>query len=54
MDIYKALYTRIFNAVTDALDALDSQNFGQAKHLLMQAQLDCEALYIQETEDSGR
>lgn len=40
---YKTLYFKLFNAITDALDAPD---FDAAKALLQQAQIDAEELYI--------
>ena len=35
MDEYKAPYLHLFNAVTDALEALKMQNYGFAKELLI-------------------
>ena len=35
---YQKLYTIIFNAVTDALNALDEQNAGQAKERYIDAE----------------
>ena len=31
-------YTTLFNGVTDAIAALDQQNFGQAKEILIRSQ----------------
>ena len=38
MEIYKKMYYRLFNAITDALAALEQQNFGTAAEILRQAQ----------------
>ena len=44
---YQKLYTIIFNAVTDALNALDEQNAGQAKEILRTAQQAAEERYME-------
>lgn len=49
--MYQKMYCRLFNAVTDALEELERQNYGQAKERLILAQQECEELYLQETED---
>lgn len=43
-------YTILFNAVTDAIAALDRQDFGQARALLVQGQQQAEDAYIAEAE----
>ena len=48
---YQKLYTRMFNAATDALNALEELNIGQAKELLRQAQLAAEEQYMEESEE---
>ena len=55
MDYQKA-YHLLFNAITDALDAMGAQNFGQARQLLISAQLQGEALFIEDSlqEDASR
>lgn len=40
------LYTTLFNAVTDALRALDKLNIGSAKEILLHAQLTTEGMFI--------
>ena len=40
------LHTKIFNAATDALDALDSLNIGLARELLRRAQQEAEEAYM--------
>ena len=44
--MYEKMYFTLFNAVTDALEAMEAQNFGQAKDLLIAAQQRCEELYL--------
>ena len=41
-------YTGLFNAVTDAIEALEQQNFGLAKDILIKAQQDAEELVLDE------
>ncbi len=38
MPNYKQLYFRLFGAAADAVEAIDSCNYGQAKELLIAAQ----------------
>ena len=44
--MYQKMYIRLFNAVTDALEEMQQQNFGAARALLVQAQQDCEEIYL--------
>lgn len=48
MESLPKCYTILFNAVTDALKAMDEQNFGTAKTLLLEAQKAAEAAYLTE------
>ena len=43
---YKKLYFHLFNAVTDALQAMEQQNYGQASSILMSAQQETEEMYL--------
>ena len=43
-------YTFLFNAVTDAIAAMDRQDFGQARALLVRGQQQAEDAYIGEAE----
>ena len=43
---YEKLYHLLFNAITDALEQMESQNFGTAKETLITAQQEAEALYM--------
>ena len=45
---YKKLYFHLFNAVTDALQAITQQNYGQAAALLISAQQETEEMYMDE------
>lgn len=46
MKVYEKMYYHLFNAVTDALEALASRNYGQAEELLKVAQQAGEEFYI--------
>ncbi len=43
-------YTVLFNAVTDALEALERQDFGTARALLERGQREAEDIYAQEAQ----
>ena len=49
---YQPLYHKLFNACTDALEAMEAQNFGQAKGILIAAQQEAEELFIDQEEPS--
>lgn len=46
MQIYKKAYLKMFNAVTDALEALESGESDKAIELLIRAQQDAEEIII--------
>ena len=48
--MYQEMYTHLFNAMTDALEALAAHNYGQAETLLRQAQLWAEERYLEQEE----
>ena len=43
---YQKLYFRLFNAITDALEALCRGEVEQTKKMLIRAQQDAEEMYI--------
>ena len=43
---YEKLYHLLFNAITDALEQMEQQNYGTAKNLLITAQQEAEAIYM--------
>ena len=43
---YEKLYHLLFNAITDALKQMESQNFGTAKETLITAQQEAGELYM--------
>lgn len=45
---YQKMYLKLFNRVTDALEQMAAQNFGQARQTLIRAQQETEELYVQE------
>ena len=46
MTDYQKMYTTLFNAVTDALEKMEVQNYDDAKELLISAQQQTEEIYI--------
>ena len=44
--MFKKLYLHLFNRVTDALKALEAGDPQRAQALLIAAQQECEALYL--------
>ena len=47
---YRKLYFCLFNAVTDALQAIEQQNYGQASAILIAAQQETEEMYMDDDE----
>ena len=45
-------YTSLFDAVTVAILEMDKQNYGNAKKILLEAQIQSEAYYIEDDEDT--
>ena len=53
MDEYKQPYLCLWRGVTDAVKAIEEQNFGEAKQILLKAQQDAEEAYLNaETEEA--
>lgn len=50
-DEYEKAYLTLFNAVTDALAALQARNYGQAEDLLRQGQAQAEEDFLQAGEE---
>ena len=50
MPDYQKMYTTMFNAATDALNALERLNIGQAEELLRRAQIDAAKTYLEDEE----
>ncbi len=46
MPDYEKMYHLLFNAITDALEQIEQQNFGNAKDLLIAAQQEAEEIYM--------
>ena len=44
-------YTHLFNCVTDAIKALQNQNYGEARDILIRAQQDAEEMYLEDGEE---
>ena len=50
-EIYRELYFHLFNQITDALCAMEAQNYGAAKDILIRAQQDAEERYLSAGEE---
>ena len=46
MENYQKMYSTLFNAITDALAHIETQNYGDAKSTLIAAQQKAEEIYI--------
>ncbi len=51
--LWKRMYLMLFNRVTDALEALHQGDWEKAAAILIRAQQDCEALYLDGGDDAG-
>lgn len=47
---FEKMYYSLFNGITSAIKAMESQNFGQAVELLKNAQRETEEMYIEAEE----
>ena len=50
MEDYPKYYTRLFNGITDAIEALQKQKYEQAQLILIRAQQDAEEMYLDDTD----
>ena len=46
MSEYKEMYSCLFNAITDALEKIDTGNYAAAKEILILAQINAEEIFI--------
>ncbi len=53
MEDFPKYYTRLFNGITDAIEALQKQKYEQAQLILIRAQQDAEEMYLADG-DEGR
>lgn len=51
--MYQKMYTLLFNAVSDALEALETGEVRRSEELLVQAQQACEEIYLASGEDEA-
>ena len=54
MENFPKYYTRLFNGITDALDALGQQNYIKAQDILIKAQQDAEEMYLEDGDEDER
>ena len=52
MEIYQKMYYRLFNGVSDALEAIGQQNYGTAAQLLRNTQSECEELFLDDESET--
>lgn len=45
---YQKMYTKLFNAITDAIESIQHGNSDTAKEILIKAQIETEDIYISE------
>lgn len=50
--MYATLYHLMFNAVTDALRAMEAHNYGDAGRILRNAQREAEERYVESPEEN--
>ena len=50
--MYRKMYYTLFNAITDALEAMEQQNYGQARAVLMAAQQQSEEIYLDSEDET--
>ena len=50
---YQKMYTLLFNAATDAIEAPEAMNLGQARAILVLAQQQTEEIYLDKDEDDA-
>ncbi len=50
MAIYKKMYLRLFNRITDALNKLEENDPSAAIEILKKAQIETEEMYIEDSE----
>ena len=53
MEDFPKYYTRLFNGITDAIEALQKQKYEQAQLILIRAQQDAEEMYLDDTDDKS-
>lgn len=52
MKNFPKYYTRLFNGITDALEAMRAQDYYKAGHLLVIAQQDAEEMYLEDGDEA--
>ena len=51
MENFPKYYTRLFNGITDALEALGEQNYVKAQDILVRAQQEAEERYLEDGDE---
>lgn len=53
MNDFPKYYTRLFNGITDAIEALQEQHYIKAQDILIKAQQDAEEMYLEDGDGEG-
>lgn len=48
--MYQKMYYKLFNAMTDAIQAIKEQNYGMARELMETAQQEAEEIFLDDVE----
>jgi hypothetical protein len=51
MENFPKYYARLFNGITDAIEALQEQNYIKAQDILIRAQQDAEEMYLEDGDE---
>ena len=51
MDDFPKYYTHLFNGITDAIEALQKQNYIKAQDILIKTQQDAEEMYLEDGDE---
>ena len=54
MEYFPRYYTRLFNSITDAIEALKKQNYIKAQDILIRAQQDAEEMYLEDGDEDDK
>ena len=54
MEDFPKYYTRLFNGITDAIEALQAQNCIKAQDFVIKSQQDAEEMYLEDGKDERR
>ena len=50
---YKKMYFKLFNSLTNAIEEINNNNYGKAKDIMINAQIEAEEEYISSGEEKN-